>query len=66
MSGSTEAAQFHDAAAPASRAEPEPAAPPPRGAGNRQPAMTVQAMAEDYDDGIVHGHGWARGASLNA
>ena len=64
MSGSTETAQFHDDSV--SRAEPEPAPLPPRGAGNRQPAMTVRAMAEDYDDGIVHGHGWARGASLNA
>jgi len=65
MSGSTETAQFHDDVVPASRAEPEPAPPPPRGAGNRQPALTVRAMVESYDDGIVHGHGWARGASLN-
>jgi isocitrate lyase len=58
MAGSTETAQFHEA-------EPEPEAPSARGgAGIRQPALSVSAH-DDYDDGIVHGHEWARGASLN-
>ncbi len=60
LAGSTEAAQFHDAEPDS--AEPAPLAP--RGAGTRQPALTVSAD-NGYDDGIVHGHDWARGASLN-
>jgi len=59
MAGSTERAQFDGGEA----AQSAPLVP--RGAGARQPAMTVSATTDDYDDGIVHAHGWARGASLN-
>jgi isocitrate lyase len=57
MAGSTERAQFHGTAAPVAEKRP-------RGAGTRQPVLTVR-RDDDYDDGIVHGHDWARGASLN-
>jgi len=66
MAGSTEAAQFHVADAPESQAAPESATPTAanvHGAGSRQHAMMAHAAA-DYDDGIDHAHGWARGASL--
>ncbi|MBV9758857.1 MAG: isocitrate lyase, partial [Alphaproteobacteria bacterium] len=57
MAGSTERAQFHGEEAP-------PTEQRPRGAGTRQPVLAVRG-GDDYDDGIVHGHDWARGASLN-
>ena len=65
MAGSTEAAQFHDVD-PRIASGGEPTAPlAPSGAGARQSLLTVRAGIDDYDDGIVHGHDWARGASLN-
>jgi isocitrate lyase len=61
MAGSTETAQFRAADLPESAML---RAADAHGAGSARHAMLAQAAA-DFDDGIDHGHGWARGASLD-